>query len=384
MLKGKGYYLKKLTSQMRLKSVDVGRKMEGTTPPSVFVGSWNYPKVYAGPMFTPYHGDTSLFDTPERWIPEQVTTEGIIDFRLNMVRGKEPVKVTDVESRFVEKLREVSMASGSVEGEAQFTKPPVGRSFSDEHLPYGPSAMLDEFEVDGCRWERNLEKAHYDSDLNASDAVVELHSKGVEFSRIQKALSVGALGVRRRRRLVPTRWSITACDSTLGGRLLDEVRHYGLLDTYHVYEFSSLSNYYAVILMPTAWQYEWMEAYLHVLGPEELIFSDWESNIGKRGYSRVGGYYYSCKFAVLEALARMRKQAGAIILREAYPGYIPLGVFNVRENVRSALAQHCLEFPTLRDALAHVSTKMKLPISRFIRESNLLKDLLTGRQTTLT
>lgn len=48
--------------------------------------------------------------------------------------------------------------------------------------------------------------------------------------------------------------------------------------------------------------------------------------------------------AVLEALERERRQAGAIILREAYAGYVPLGVFNVRENVRNAMHQKPLEF----------------------------------------
>ena len=120
-------------------------------------------------------------------------------------------------------------------------------------------------------------------------------------------------------------------------------------------KFASLNNYYAVLLLPTAWQYEWMEAFLRIMGNEELIFSDYETNGGKKGYSRVGGCYYSCKMAVLEALAKERKQAGAIILREAYAGYVPLGVFNVRENVRNAMSQPAQEFEDMKTALQHVS-----------------------------
>ena len=106
-----------------------------------------------------------------------------------------------------------------------------------------------------------------------------------------------------------------------------------VIDTVRVHEFSSLHNNYAVILMPTGWQYEWSEAFLHVLGNEELVFSDHEVRKKKTEYSHLGGCYYSCKMAVLEALAREQKQAGAIILREALHGYVPMGVFNVRENV---------------------------------------------------
>ncbi len=108
-----------------------------------------------------------------------------------------------------------------------------------------------------------------------------------------------------------------------------------------------------------------------------------ERHLGKTEYSCVGGCYYSCKFGVLEALAREKKQAGAIILREAYQGYVPLGVFNVRENVRSAMAQPWKGFETLTDALKHVSPKLRLPLSAFVRESTLLKEQLRGRQTTL-
>ena len=36
------------------------------------------------------------------------------------------------------------------------------------------------------------------------------------------------------------------------------------------------------------WQYEWMEAFIKILGKEEMIFSDYETNTDKKEYSRVG------------------------------------------------------------------------------------------------
>jgi hypothetical protein len=155
-----------------------------------------------------------------------------------------------------------------------------------------------------------------------------------------------------------------------------------VLDTWRVHEFSSLHNNYAVILMPTSWQYEWSEAFLHVLGNEELVFSDHEGNREKTTYSHLGGCYYACRMAVLEALARERKQAGAIILREALQGYVPMGVFNVRENVRSALKQPAREFEDIRSAISHISGKFALPMQRFIEEGDLLKNTLRQRQCT--
>lgn len=381
---GKGAYLKKITSgTMKWRSIDVNEKLDGSSPPSVFLGSYGYPKITIGPMLTPSAGDTFVMDTPESWIPKRLGQEDIIRFRLDLVRGKKEVGIKDLDNRLVKKMQEISLASKSVESEAEFRHRPRGMTFNEEHTPFGPSAALDRFDIGNVKWERNLEKAYYDTDWKAADAVSELYGDGVLFSQMQKAFSTGSMGVGKNRRLVPTRWSITAVDSILAKHLYDQVRYYDAIENYKVYEFSSLNNFYAVILTPTPWQYEWIEAFIHVLGKEEMIFADQEQLRPKTEYSSVGGCYYTCKFAVLEALEKMKKQAGAIVLREAYEGYVPLGVFNVRENVRNAMEQIPKEFGSYRDALNYVSTKLRLPMSRFMDQGVLMREMLKTRQTTL-
>jgi hypothetical protein len=255
--------------------------------------------------------------------------------------------------------------------------------FSEEHTPFGPSAEIERVEIECGRYDQKLEKVFYDTDLRSAEAVTALHRQGVPFSSIQKAFSVGTMGVDRNRHLVPTRWSITACDTIIGDRLLCDVKKNPVIDTWRVFQFSSLHNNYAVLLMPTSWQYEWSEAFLKVLGNEELVFSDYEGYKKKSGYSHLGGCYYSCRMAVLEALARQQVQAGAIILREAHRGYVPMGVFNVRENVRCAMRQPAQEFEDIRAALSHISDSFSLPMTRFIEEGALLRESIRHRQCRL-
>ncbi len=380
---GKGAFLKRITSRLQMRSVNVGEKLDGTSPPSVFIGKSGYPKVYVGPMLTPEAGDTSVLDTPEAWIPGHKTQDEIIRYRLDLVRGKHRVGIKDLDNRLVQKLQEISLATSSVDSEAQFSYQPRGFMFNEEHTPYGPSAPIERFDIGNVRWEQHMQAAHYDTDLKATEAVVGLYNDGVMFSQIQKAFSTGTFGLGKNRRLVPTRWSITAVDSALANHLYDEVMYYETLDRYLVYEFSSLNNRYLVLLTPTPWQYEWIEAFIHVMGEATVVFGDSEILRPKKEYPSVGGCYYSCKFAVLEALSRMKKQAGAIVLREAYEDYVPLGVFNVRENVRNALSRQPLEFDSMRSALGHMSNRLKLPLSRFMEQSRVMKDLLSHRQTTL-
>ncbi|MCC7561638.1 MAG: Nre family DNA repair protein [Methanobrevibacter arboriphilus] len=383
MFRSKNAYLKKLTEKIQMKSVKVGKDLDGSTPPSVFIGRWSYPKVYAGPMMVSETGDTSIMDSPESWIGENKTQEDIINYRLNLVRGKQLIKIDDIENPFVEKLQDISLSSKSTDTEAKFGKRPVGSSFNEDSTPHGPSAVIEKFDIDSVRWDKQLEKTYYDTDLKATEAIINLHDKDVPFSAMQKAFSVGAIGTKNRRKLVPTRWSITACDSSIANTLLKEVRHYPIIDTTRVYEFSSLKNYYAIILTPMEWQYEWMEAFIKILGKEEMIFSDYETNTDKKEYSSVGGCYYTCKMAVLDSLAKQKKQAGAIVLREAYSGYVPLGVFNVRENVKYAMEQPYKEFESLKQSLEYIGTKLKIPVNKYVKTSELLKELLQSRQTTL-
>ena len=286
----KNAYLAKLTEQIQMKSVKVGKNLEGTTPPSVFIGRWSYPKVYAGPMMSSQMGDTHIMDSPEEWLGQNKTQDEIINYRMNLVRGKQLIKIDDLENPFVEKLQDISLASKSIDSEATFGKRPRGSMLSEDSMPHGPSAVIEKFDIDAVRWDRQLEKTFYDTDLKATEAVLNLHNKDVPFSAMQKAFSVGAIGTKNNRKLVPTRWSITACDSTLADEFLKEVRKFEILDTYRVFEFGALNNYYVIILTPGEWEYEWYEAFIKLMRNEELIFSDYETNGGKKEYSIVGGF----------------------------------------------------------------------------------------------
>lgn len=376
-------YLEKLTRDIKMKSVKVGKDLEGSTPPSVFIGRWSYPKVYAGPMMANQLGDTYIMDSPESWLNQNKQQDEILNYRMNLVRGKQLINIHDLDNPFIEKLQDISLASKSTDAEANFRKRPRGAQLSQESMPHGPSGILEKFDIDAVKWDRQLEKSYYDTDLNAQDAVMALHNKNVPFSAVQKAFSVGAFGIKKNRKLVPTRWSITACDSALADKLLKEVRHHPILDTYRVYENEALNNYYGIILTPTEWQYEWTEGFYKVENNEEMVFSDYENNTDKKEYSTVGGCYYTSKMVVLDALNKMKLQSGLIVLREAYTGYVPMGVFNVRENMRQAMEMPYKEFEDLKSAVLYVGKHLKIPLSRYIKTGTLLNEMLHTKQTTL-
>jgi len=377
MMRGKASYLNRLYSKMHFKTQEYSEKVSGSSPPSVFIGRFGYPKVAVGPLLADGRGDTAILDSQEEWIPASRTAEEIVGFRMQLIRAKQEVKVntSPAEERIVSLLQEIALSKESADVEAEFRKKPQGRFFHEEVQPYGPSAALKRLEVGNSRFNPQLEKAHYDTDLKAKDAVISLYEKGVLFSAIQKAFSTGAFGLEKNRKLVPTRWSITAVDSAISEHLLNEVKVYNPIEVYRVYDFASLNNRFVVLTLPTSWKYEWIEAfYPNIVGDKLEVFGDHERFERKTEYSPVGGCYYSARLAVAEKLREEKRQAGVIILREAYPGYIPLGVWNVRENTRAAMRSGCRAFESFNDAISHASSLLRLSLGTWLQHSALLKE----------
>jgi len=361
--------------------------IDGSSPPSVFIGRFGYPKVLVGPMVPPIYGDTQIMDTPEMWVGHDM--QEIIDFRYSLVRGTFKTDIHNVISggKLIDITQELAMADAPADLEAKFLKRPRGGiSFSEESQPFGPSAPLRKLSASSIKLDRRIEKAHYDTDLFAKEAVLGLYKSGAYVSRIQKALSAGAFGIRRRRKFVPTRWSITAVDSTISLDLIDKTKQYPLMDDFRIYLGDFLDNRWAVIRLPTSWRYELIEAWYpktvwNPFGSEVSIINSWEFYDGRRRYAEIGGCYYAARLAVNELLQKERRQAGVVILREAHPGYImPIGVWNVREHVRETLREQPKRYITLKDAMLDISNFMDIPVSRWIQVSAVLKDHIQQRR----
>jgi hypothetical protein len=343
--------------------------LEGSSPPSVFVGRIGYPKVSIGPLIPPMHGDTSILDTPEKWMGKSI--EEIVSMRSNLVRGKHSVRVDQVESggRLVDMVREMGMAKNPTEVEATFLKKPRGGLvLSDEVQPHGPSAPIKSLEVGSLKIDRKIDQANSDTDMLAKDAVLSLYKDDVSVTRIQRAFSVGSFGLGGNRKFVPTRWSITAVDDTLSKISVEMLKNYPW------------------IMIPAAWSYELVEAWYpkttwNPTGRDIAIFSSAEGHKGRSKYAEIGGCYYAARLATSEQLEREKRQASVVILREAHPGYImPVGVWNVRENVRAAVAEKPKLFNNLKEGLNYIQTRLDIPLSTWIENSWMLRQRLHQRR----
>jgi hypothetical protein len=313
--------------------------ISGASPPSLFVGHHGYPKIRVGPLVPPLHGNTAILDSPESWSGKSI--DQIVNYRMNLIRGIVTCDANNVSGSYINSLQEIAMSAVPVESTATFVKRPLALQdiFSkSEDTPSMLTAQISNFKTYATKIEPDIEKVYYDTDMPSNEAMMDLYNRGVSISQIAKVLSVGMLGRKNARRLVPTRWSISATDQTISANLIRVIKDYQTWDQYNVFTYSHLGNRYSIILIPDPiWSFEMVEAWFDTKGT--IVFgSDFEDGRGLTHYPTIAGAYFAARLAVTEYLERTKRLASVLILREIHPEYVlPVGVWQIREGIRMAM-----------------------------------------------
>jgi DNA repair protein NreA len=339
--------------------------------------------VKLGPMVPPLHGDTMILDKPEMWHGKSI--EEIVGFRLSLVKGVMEFEVHTQNGRYIELLHELAMSEQSTESEVTFEKRPVPdieqlkkNGLETESPPNGPVAPIKNFKLSSSiRVDHRIEDVYYDKDLQANGAIISLYSRGLDVSTIQRVFSLGMLGYGNKRKLVPTRWSISAVDGGISSHLIRTIELNPSVDQIEVYKYSHLGNSYSIILVPDqVWSFEMQEAWFDKLGNIGIAI-DFEDANGLREYpSNVAGAYFAARLGVTEHLLKRKRKAGVIVLREIrLEEYVlPVGVWQIREGVRQALLDKTnmkKEVESLERAYSYACASLSVSQNEWIKNSKL-------------
>jgi hypothetical protein len=337
--------LTRFHAQLRLRP---SREYIGTSP-SVFLGSRGYPAVRGGPLLV----DDS--DLPPEWIRRGLTLDQIVGIRAATIRGMAPA------GRQQETLREIALSSRPLGVEVAFDRAPrFDLAFDGTVAPVGLTGEIRRMDVlENPVVERPVEKATADTDLGAGDACTLLHREGVDVYRIAHLFTAGLLG--RRRRMVPTRWAITAVDDSVFRGLRRSLLTSPPRETAALHEATVYGNRILVLLAPGPWRFEMVEVWgRHSLwgGEEDFVVVDGERE-RKKGYSPITGAYYSARLAVAEHLVRTGRTGTVLLVRAVSSDYwAPLGTWVVREATRQALRGPPEVFPSFAAALPHLASRL--------------------------
>ncbi len=341
-----------------------GRDLFGSSPPSLFVGRHGYPNVNVGPMLPPDHraeAQAHLLDDPRAWL--SMSIPDVVGMRSSLVRTTHKVAVKGAQQpdRITQLSQELALAARPVDTEVRLTRVPsfTAPQVGEFTAPHGPTVGLERATLaQNPRVERRVEAITSDTDLRAGEGMWNLYSHGTDRYQLERIFAAGMLGQQPQRRLVPTRWAITAADDTLGKALIDQLHDFPTIDKPTIHSAQRFGNRFHILLLPRVWGFDNIEVWLKgsFWGRDVVPAADWEDHRGRTAYAaNTTGGYYATRISVLEHLDTLRRQATAIVLREITDEYTtPLGVWVVRETCKLALAQPGLEFEDLPSALRHM------------------------------
>jgi len=336
--------------------------------PSVFIGSYGYPQVAGGPLMI----DDA--DHPPDWVARRLGIDDIVGLRARTIRGAGEAK------GLAGNLQEIALSSLPLDVEVRFTKPVAfDLRFDGTIAPVGLTGAIRKMDVlDNARVDRAVDRATSDTDLSATDACDILHTSGTDVYQITQLLTAGLLG--RKRRVVPTRWAITAVDDTVSNRLKKRIARYPPLSGIEVFSASLYGNHIVCLLVPGDWRFEMIEVWgkQSLWGDgSETIARDGEG-LTKSGYSPLAGAYYSARLAVTEYLESVRRSARVLVLRNVTSEYwAPLGTWVVREATRNAMRGQKTPCAGLNEGIDLASRLIGFPHWR--PHSRLIPELVTQK-----
>jgi hypothetical protein len=349
--------------------------------PNIFIGRYGYPDINVGILSTEQYNN---HDAPLLWSKDNYQIQDIIDLRTGLINSSFKANIKSFDDRFLELSQEVSLAAKPVDVEINLNKRPFFNiSFGQDTMPHGPRVKLEKARItENPKIPAKVDKVVSDTDMKAVDAIEKLR-KEYDEHYLTKILSVGNLGVGAERKLVPTRWSITAVDDIVGKQLIAEIKNHPQSD-YLAFFGGYLGNYYLILMFPHCWSYELFET---AVGQQSSFSTDYENYDGRKDYADdTAGGYYAARHAILEKLVGMRRQSGVLALRFITSEYwAPLGVWVVREATRKSMASKPIEFGSkelmLKYASVFVKKHFNFDLDTLLRQSKLLDQI--QRQKTL-
>jgi len=373
-----------------------GDSLVGSTAPTIFVGRSSYPDVPVG-LLSPV-GDESRAEeyvTSGAWYGEGYDIADVLERRTGLLNSRKRAdvdspgiasrlspSVADVWDGIVGVGREVAIADRPVDLEIGLDgEPELGLDpGADVATPRGPRVRARSADLtENPHVPRPVEKTLEDDDWRAQGAMTYLYRRGFDVYEIDSILSAGALGRAENRRLVPTRWSITAVDDAIGNYLRGRIRNAPSVDAVEVWATEYVGNRYWVILAPGSWEFELVEmkAPGSIWNPDPAdgvwMASASEGYEGRSSYvEETSGAYYAARLGVLEHLESIGRQAKCLVLREVSDDYwAPVGVWQIRESVRNAFEGTPGEAETFHDAVATVAERLPVGLDRLRRKSEL-------------
>ena len=347
--------------------------------PNVFVGKYGYPNINVGILSTNKYEN---HDDPLLWSKENFESNKIISLRSELVNSRFNAHIKS-NDKIIDITREISLSKKPVDVEINLKEAPKIRiTLGADVMPHGPAVDIQNAQItQNVHIPTKVDKVVND-ELKAAESLDILSRSGFDEHYLTKIFSLGNLGIKEDKKIVPTRWSITAVDDTIGKKIIREI-HDKTQIGYSIYFGGLLGNYFLVMFFPEMFSYELYEMFVgksDTYTTESEWNTDYEDFNGRKEYAtETAGGYYAARIAVLEKLKGLNKCGSALVLRFITDDYsVPLGVWVVRNATRNSLNSKQVNFSTREEMMNYakifIRNRFNYDIGKIIKSSKILNN----------
>ena len=381
----------------------------GKSAPELFVGRIGYPYVNSGILAPSENDNISNFATAEEWSANNFSIANILRLRGQLIYGRAKTSIkpttnnkkpTTGRNHLMQVTQELALSSKPISTEFFLKKKPILEFTADSIFRpmTNPAPIKKVILEENPKVPKKVDYITSDYDVKATTALQELYKSNIKVDHLQKLLSIGLLGTKIKRKMVPTRWSITATDDTISKQQLEKIRYFPEINKITLFSGNFVGNYIEALLLPRKFSFEAIEAWItgSIYTPDETndqqrktnnetftFAQDYESFRGRKTYAfNVTGGYYAMRLPLTEYLIKIKRQATVLVFREIRPEYYaPLGVGIVRETARRTFNNQPKYFDTIDEAFKNMQNRIELPIEKIKEKSWVLNEY--GKQKSL-
>ena len=297
----------------------------------------------------------------------------------SIVGNSKPIHKTHHQEKINLELQDIYASKKAIESTHTFEdEVKVGKILSSKVAGLlGNSTHLKNVQADDNISISKLIEKHRIGETKSKDAILELYYKGFDDNQIRSLLSLGNFGIKQNKVLVPTKWSISACDSVIEQDLYSKIIQYSISNSFEIFEYEDKGNHFIICYLPYHFCSEVVETW-----PQDskwAIERDFVTHNNKLQTKepQCAGGYFATKLAMLEYLHNNKQQRACVSIRIIENYEIPLGVIFVRECVREALKRKKI-FSSQNEEEFLEFIKTKYPKHYiFLKTSPVLKEIKT-------
>ncbi|HEY9701767.1 MAG TPA: hypothetical protein V6C58_04945, partial [Allocoleopsis sp.] len=184
---------------------------------NIMIGHHNYPNVNVGLLNTDTTIKDESIDDTKHWVENKYDINDIIQKRSMLINSSFKSNIKGFNDRLMDVFSEVSLSDRPVDTEIYLDKKPQFKLvFNNEVSPHGPRVELERARItENVHIPKIVDKLTSD-EITSRESLKILYTKGFDNQYLTKILSSGQTGLDANKKLVPTRWSITAVDDSIG------------------------------------------------------------------------------------------------------------------------------------------------------------------------